>query len=219
MKRAFTLIELLVVLAIIILLAGMLLPGLAKARDKARAAGCASNLRQLGLAVTMYWSDYNGRLNALNGVPNWGAPDFDKAWGYVLLPYIKTTKPYTDRGRPDWMPELQIDYYLNMLPFYRMAATSGPGSYPIDERALGNPLSFILMGDDLQIGPPQEIDPTNEMEDKTGFGTGASTYPAFHIGASNFLFGDCHVAAAVRFDSSQMSYWPHTNANWQATVP
>jgi len=82
--HAFTLIELLVVIAIIGVLAGLLLPVLARSKSKAKQTACLSNMRQLGLAVIMYADDHDG----LAPRSTHGAPDSTQSWINTLKPYV-----------------------------------------------------------------------------------------------------------------------------------
>jgi len=96
----FTLIELLVVIAIIAILAGMLLPGLARARETARRTSCLNNLKQLGMAVHGYCDNNNGTL-----------PPWHYGWGQPLVCQsltvdqgINGVKSWADVDWPAWTP-------------------------------------------------------------------------------------------------------------------
>jgi prepilin-type N-terminal cleavage/methylation domain-containing protein/prepilin-type processing-associated H-X9-DG protein len=102
-RSAFTLIELLVVIAIIAILAAILFPVFAQARDKARQAACLSNTKQIALGVQMYFTDYDERLPVVG----------DNAqcrgrWQWQIFPYIKNSQIFTCPNLPSnaWFPTL-----------------------------------------------------------------------------------------------------------------
>jgi prepilin-type N-terminal cleavage/methylation domain-containing protein/prepilin-type processing-associated H-X9-DG protein len=84
MRRGFTLIELLVVIAIIAILAAILFPVFARAREKARQASCQSNLKQIALAAIMYAQDYDERCVL--------GYETGRLWSDLLAPYMKNTQ-------------------------------------------------------------------------------------------------------------------------------
>lgn len=82
-RKGFTLIELLVVIAIIAILAAILFPVFARARENARKTSCASNLKQLGMAFAQYLQDYDTTYP-----PGWGAPSWSSYYAQIT-PYVK----------------------------------------------------------------------------------------------------------------------------------
>ena len=88
MRRGFTLIELLVVIAIIAILAAILFPVFARAREKARQTSCLSNLKQITLGVLMYAQDYDERMVPTRLRQN-GVDTGQGNWVYGIMPYVK----------------------------------------------------------------------------------------------------------------------------------
>jgi prepilin-type N-terminal cleavage/methylation domain-containing protein len=107
LRRAFTLIELLVVIAIIGILAAILFPVFAQAKESAKKTACLNNLKQVGYAFEMYMNDYDGRLpdrrDLKQSLPGgwkpwkgWPTSDPRAGWAAIVFnPYLKSTEVWT----------------------------------------------------------------------------------------------------------------------------
>jgi prepilin-type N-terminal cleavage/methylation domain-containing protein/prepilin-type processing-associated H-X9-DG protein len=113
MRRGFTLIELLVVIAIIAILAAILFPVFAKAREKARQTSCLSNLKQIGLAALSYAQDYDERYPLAATGPQ----------GTPRTYYFQTLTPYI-KNKQIW--KCPSNSYSYSLIFHRNSSTMRP---------------------------------------------------------------------------------------------
>jgi len=126
MRKGFTLIELLVVIAIIAILAAILFPVFAKAREKARQTSCLSNIKQLSLGMLMYVQDYDERFPRpwnYMGVGGWPPPGYVACnymtWADMIMPYVNNDQIFQCPTMQWTQAEMQYGtfpfaYYYNM---------------------------------------------------------------------------------------------------------
>jgi prepilin-type N-terminal cleavage/methylation domain-containing protein/prepilin-type processing-associated H-X9-DG protein len=116
-SKGFTLIELLVVIAIISILAAILFPVFARARENARRASCLSNLKQIGLGMMMYVQDYDEHYPHMSGGPATPPPGgwwYNGSWFWMNMiePYVKSTQVFICPSSPH-----HVDYKFPPGPF------------------------------------------------------------------------------------------------------
>ena len=135
-RRAFTLIELLVVIAIIAILAALLLPVLAKAKENAKATGCLNNVRQIMLATKLYIDDNRGAM-----IPLWveqGAAGWP-GWNYDAATFVIQKPTYL------WWPDkLRLDGQLPSQKVFGCPALTQPATAAHGQAATAN--STLGMG-------------------------------------------------------------------------
>jgi len=155
----FTLIELLVVIAIIAILAGMLLPALAKSKEKGKSTACINSLRQLGIAQRVYSTDFDDRYCHTFQVR--GGNEFRKAWFNFLQPYTQTTNLLLcPTQTPDFKKvvalypsDLQNRAVSNYAMNFQLGGCDWPGSWdvtrwpPAKETAVMNPAATVHLTD------------------------------------------------------------------------
>lgn len=205
-RVGFTLIELLVVIAIIAILAAILFPVFAQARETARKASCQSNLKQIGNAWMMYTQDNDEKSN--NNTWNGGNGQLNQIFGQRLQPYLKNYRvlscpsdstPWTATDQQDNV-SLTGSYGFHSYGLWSMAELAAPAEFfLVWDGGTGG-----VMGGNIWLG----------VEGRTGaFRYGRrQDYSSRHSNMCNMLFADGHVKA-----STCAAIFPCTNKGWQTT--
>ena len=192
-RAGFTLIELLVVIAIIAILAAILFPVFARAREKARQTTCLNNNKQFALALMMYAQDYNetlppammGMMDGDDRIRTVGFPEllhpYTMNWGIWECPSAQYR--VTFRPGPSGTPSYPLSYIAN---YYMMPWGDHPHTHP--QYATGarlasiqRPAERVLIAERGNVGHMGTTDPSAERLDRI-----------VHNGGANYCFADGH---------------------------
>jgi prepilin-type N-terminal cleavage/methylation domain-containing protein/prepilin-type processing-associated H-X9-DG protein len=218
-KKGFTLIELLVVIAIIAILAAILFPVFARARENARRASCQSNLKQVGLALAQYTQDYDERF------PAWATANYNigevKRWNINMQPYVKSSQVFTCPSNPDKSVEtfagvsISVHYGANVNGTgLKDTATDHKGEGVFSDWStpgillseFSTPATTISVA---EVGVP--IDYGILAIDRSAY---ANSLWNGHLGTGNYLFVDGHVKSLKPMATltSTVNMWTRDNS-------
>ena len=202
-KRAFTLIELLVVIAIIAILAAILFPVFAKAREKARQTSCSSNLKQICTAWLMYAQDYD----EMACPAYYYSSDYSQeyAWDYHIdwntgTAYDGLLTPYTKSGQLNKCPSFNGDTWGRPTSGYAynspyIGGDSWLGTAPTSLGSLGSPAETAVFADAAYGTPASGCQYLRAPSDSL-YSYGTAHFR--HSGTANVAYADGHVKASPR---------------------
>jgi prepilin-type N-terminal cleavage/methylation domain-containing protein/prepilin-type processing-associated H-X9-DG protein len=197
-RKGFTLIELLVVIAIIAILAAILFPVFARAREQARKSACLSNAKQIATAMMMYAQDYDETL-VLRYIDKDPVTKRDRSWKDSIEPYLKSADIYRCPSNPRAQtPDAQGKYpggYAMWLPDPPIAVNMASGSaYPQTMGGIAYPANSLIVLEHsyhwADTGPYLQY---NEPAKDKGAIPGPSEWNSGHDKkAGNFVYLDGH---------------------------
>ena len=223
-RFGFTLIELLVVIAIIAILAAVLFPVFSKAREKARQTTCASNLKQIGLALSEYVQDYDEYWPAFNSGPG--------PWQGAVMPYVKSTSvflcPSNYKSQPQTvtytgLPNFYCTYSANLQGTHAAIFGTSHLAGAFDANGYtGIALShFYVPSTTIAVyefdgggGAPNYWGPNCAFSDNNGASnTTWSCLFAGHSEGSNYLYCDGHVKWLTPYNTvtNNVNQWTRDN--------
>jgi prepilin-type N-terminal cleavage/methylation domain-containing protein/prepilin-type processing-associated H-X9-DG protein len=213
----FTLIELLVVIAIIAILAAILFPVFAQAREKARGISCLSNCKQIGLAAQMYAQDYDETM-----VPfAVGAPFFSTMFSALLDPYIKNQQVWRCPSAPT---TLTVPFRSVGMSETAARNLTLPNTTPLPMARLDFPASLIVMADSqVQAWTSNFSAGVNGFQACSSLTREATNMPRLashahfirHMSGANYVFADSHAKwMKLRNTIVPNSMWSLTFRAW-----
>jgi prepilin-type N-terminal cleavage/methylation domain-containing protein/prepilin-type processing-associated H-X9-DG protein len=219
MKRrsAFTLIELLVVIAIIAILAAMLLPALAKAKEHAWTTACNSNLHQIALGMTMYTDDSAGLYPESGATIPWGQTDphtHAASWMEQIYSFVGNTNVYHCPSNK-LLPLAQQSAF-NYFNGGRAAYVLVDDDASLDSKKIRFPSAHVLSGD-TQDFTPDDADKDDYTQNCVGGPANGLPWEAWqaHSEGQNILFVDGHAKWYKGYDTNEMTFRYDSMSGWE----
>jgi prepilin-type N-terminal cleavage/methylation domain-containing protein/prepilin-type processing-associated H-X9-DG protein len=184
-KKGFTLIELLVVIAIIAILAAILFPVFARARENARRASCQSNLKQIGLGLMQYTQDYDERYPRFGEDPNLSAGRTTPNWTQTIQPYIKSTQLFRcPSNTSNTSTKARADTYEGIAYPLINRSYGMNRNAPNNEGTVASPATKIYVSESIAEW---------DLAPQGSVGELGSRHWAGHLSTANYLYFDGHV--------------------------